>query len=106
MAPGASGEWGSSTAAVRCWTISWCRRSGTAAWCRVRKNYRIYSPHAQHSERSGIVSFAHPQYETAAIKQRLKEQGIVTTTRSGWVRVAPHFYNTVEEIDRLIAALP
>jgi cysteine desulfurase/selenocysteine lyase len=71
-----------------------------------RKNYRIYSPHAQPSERSGIVSFAHPQHEAAAIKQRLKAQGIIVTTRSGWVRVAPHFYNTAEDIDRLIAALP
>ena len=32
--------------------------------------------------------------------------GIVVSLREGAIRVAPHFYNTHEEIERLLAALP
>jgi selenocysteine lyase/cysteine desulfurase len=36
----------------------------------------------------------------------LQQQGIVLTARSGWLRAAPHFYNTEDDIERLLAALP
>ena len=34
------------------------------------------------------------------------EQGIGVAARAGRFRVSPHFYNTEEEIDRMLEALP
>jgi selenocysteine lyase/cysteine desulfurase len=50
--------------------------------------------------RSGIVNFkiAKPQ----KITDRLNKKGIVVSARANGIRVSPHFYNTEEEIDRLI----
>lgn len=41
-----------------------------------------------------------------ALVARLAERGIVVVCRRRGVRVSPHLYNTEEEIDRLLAALP
>jgi selenocysteine lyase/cysteine desulfurase len=58
------------------------------------------------AERSGIVSFNHPRMPPAEIEARLKAAGVVVCVREGAVRVSPHFYNTIEEIDHLLEALP
>lgn len=55
---------------------------------------------------AGIVSFRKPGVEAAAIVRRLKERGIIAAPRAGWVRVSPHFYNSPEQIDALLAELP
>jgi cysteine desulfurase/selenocysteine lyase len=53
--------------------------------------------------RSSIVNFlpADPQAVYATAEQR----GIVVCVRGGGVRVSPNFYNTEEEIDRLVAVV-
>jgi len=50
--------------------------------------------------RSGIVNFKikKPQRLT----DRLSKKGIVVSARANGIRVSPHFYNTEEEIDKLI----
>ena len=50
--------------------------------------------------RSGIVNFKirKPQKVT----DRLNKKGIVVSARANGIRVSPHFYNTEEEIDKLI----
>lgn len=50
--------------------------------------------------RSGIVNFkiGKPQ----KITDRLNKKGIVVSARANGIRVSPHFYNTEEEIDKLI----
>jgi selenocysteine lyase/cysteine desulfurase len=50
--------------------------------------------------RSGIVNFLidSPQERT----NKLAEKGIIVSARSRGIRVSPHFYNTEEEIDKLI----
>jgi selenocysteine lyase/cysteine desulfurase len=53
--------------------------------------------------RSGIVAFAHP--DAPATVEGLARRGIYVSAREGAIRVAPHFYNTPEEIDHLIATL-
>jgi cysteine desulfurase/selenocysteine lyase len=55
---------------------------------------------------SGIVLFRVPGCESIALGKALQAQGIITTWRANGIRVAPHGYNTVEEIDALLGALP
>ena len=49
---------------------------------------------------AGIVSFRHPQAE--ALFKGLAEKNVVTAMRLGVLRFSPHFYNTHEEIDKVI----
>jgi selenocysteine lyase/cysteine desulfurase len=37
--------------------------------------------------------------------EALKHEKIIVSYREGGVRVSPHFYNSDEEVDRLIAVL-
>lgn len=55
---------------------------------------------------SGIVSIRKPDADSRLIVRQLKEQGILAAPRQGWVRISPHFYISLEDIDRLVAALP
>ncbi|MGB9676896.1 MAG: aminotransferase class V-fold PLP-dependent enzyme [Candidatus Bathyarchaeales archaeon] len=50
--------------------------------------------------RSGIVNFR--INKPAEVVQRLRQNGIVVSARANGIRVSPHFYNTEEEIDKLI----
>ncbi len=58
-----------------------------------------------HTESSGIVTFALDDVESPALGRALQREGIVTTYRPGGIRVAPHGYNTVEEIDAVVDAI-
>lgn len=57
-------------------------------------------------ERSGIICFRSERHESAALRERLHEAGVIVSLREGAVRVSPHFYNSADDIDRLLAALP
>lgn len=48
------------------------------------------------NHRSGILSIYHPK--AADVEIYLRENGIITTARSSYLRVAPHYYNTEEEM--------
>ena len=50
--------------------------------------------------RSGIVNFI-VENPLKTVK-KLNEKGIIVAARTHGIRVSPHFYNTEEEIDRLI----
>lgn len=58
---------------------------------------------------SGIVSFARPgmaQADLEAIAKRLREQHkIELVVRDGRLRASPHFYNTDQQVDSVVAAL-
>jgi selenocysteine lyase/cysteine desulfurase len=54
---------------------------------------------------AGIVSFRKTGVEAQMIVRHLREAGIITAPRQGWVRCAPHFYIAPEEIDRMLAEL-
>lgn len=54
------------------------------------------------SESSGIVTFRMPGVDPVALGKALQRDGVVTTYRANGIRVAPHGYNSVEEIDALI----
>jgi selenocysteine lyase/cysteine desulfurase len=55
--------------------------------------------------RSGIVTVDPAGRDPAEMVERLGEQGIVCAHRGGGIRVAPHGYNTTEEIDAFVEAL-
>jgi selenocysteine lyase/cysteine desulfurase len=50
--------------------------------------------------RSGIVNFKTPNPKETA--ERLKTKGIIVSARANGIRASPHFYNTEEEIDKLV----
>jgi len=50
--------------------------------------------------RSGIVNFKIDKPQEVA--EKLKKKKIIVSARAHGIRVSPHFYNTEEEIDRLI----
>ncbi len=56
----------------------------------------IISPHDA-AKRAGIVSFAHSR--TQEIFQALTKEHIGVSQREGMIRVAPHFYNSLDEIE-------
>lgn len=72
------------------------------------KGYRVFTPRRDPDERSGIVTFEPPAGSppAAQIAADLQERGIVIVLREGRLRASPHFYNTPEQIDRLLDALP
>jgi selenocysteine lyase/cysteine desulfurase len=56
-------------------------------------------------ERSGIVSFACPEGMLGNCLQAWREGGVIINQRAGRLRASPHFYNSQEDIDRLVDRL-
>ena len=70
------------------------------------KGYAIASPRAG-DRWSGIVTFTSPTHDHEQIVRVLRKQHRTEIAlREGRLRVSPHFYNTIEQIDRLIDHLP
>ncbi|MCD6555371.1 MAG: aminotransferase class V-fold PLP-dependent enzyme [Anaerolineae bacterium] len=63
-----------------------------------RRGYEIASC-LRPERRSAIVSFVVPDPQTACAT--LHEQGVIVAPREGYIRVAPHFYNTEAEVLRV-----
>jgi cysteine desulfurase/selenocysteine lyase len=55
---------------------------------------------------AGIVALHKPGLDSRQVVHELKERGIIAAPRQGWVRFAPHFYISPEDIERVVAALP
>lgn len=53
--------------------------------------------------RSGILSLVLP--DAAAASKELASKGVYTTARGGFLRIAPHFYNTDEDMESAANAL-
>ncbi len=69
------------------------------------RGYRVMSPLGE-GERSGIIAFRSDRFDSRELYLDLHSRNIVTAFRRGWVRASPHFYNRIEDIDRLLEALP
>ena len=69
------------------------------------KGYEVRSPRADH-QRAGLVTFRHPSLPNESVLQTLEDAKVVAAVRGGNLRFSPHFYNTTEEIDRAVDALP
>ena len=69
------------------------------------KGYRVVTPRAN-SERAGIVIFESDRHTPTEIYESLYAENIITAERGSGVRVSPHFYNTISEIECLLEVLP
>jgi selenocysteine lyase/cysteine desulfurase len=67
-----------------------------------KEDFKVQTPEAI-EHRSGIVNFLvdNPQKKAEKISQR----GITVSARMNGIRVSPHFYNTEEEIEKLLSEL-
>ena len=72
----------------------------------VKKKYEIISPRNP-GQWSGIVSFTSPVHSHEQLFKMLrKDHKTELALREGRLRASPHFYNTEEQIERLIEHLP
>lgn len=70
------------------------------------KNYEIVSSRAQ-GEKSQIVCIRHQNGLTSnEIAKKLEEKAIIVSPRGDRLRIAPHFFNNREDIERLVESLP
>ena len=70
------------------------------------RGYELVMKPTTPSERSGIVSFRHPRMVPAELHARLREAGVIISLRGDFLRASPHYYNSDEDLDRLLEALP
>jgi selenocysteine lyase/cysteine desulfurase len=56
-------------------------------------------------ERGGIVSFSDPQRSAADVARHLDSHHVTVSARGPFVRVSPHFYNNLSDIERLLEVL-
>lgn len=72
------------------------------AWIEARDDVCLVTP-SDPERRAGIVSFRPPALERLA--DALRDSGVVCAVREGGVRLSPHFYNTVEEMEEVVGLL-
>lgn len=69
----------------------------------LEKGFQVASP-LDASRRGGLVRIR--VEDSKRVFRSLLDQDIVVDERAGGLRIAPHFFNTTEEIDTLFSALP
>lgn len=70
------------------------------------RGYELITPIGSRAERSGIVTFRHPERDSAELHERLQQEFVIVSQRGDGIRVSPHLYNTWDDIERLLDALP
>jgi len=70
-----------------------------------KRGYNVVSPRGD-GEKSAIVCCTHNRHSSEFLREHLISNKVITTDRCGRLRIAPHLYNTHEEIDQLLNALP
>lgn len=68
----------------------------------MQHEIRIVSPTAERN-RSAIICIAPPNASEA--HRRLKAAGVICVLREGAIRLSPHFYSTMEEMEKVIDVL-
>lgn len=69
------------------------------------KGYEVISSRRE-GETSGIVTCKHEKHSPGHLYRLLRSKNIITAPRAKRLRISPHFYNTREEVDTLVDALP
>ncbi len=67
----------------------------------ARRGIPLASPRGEHA--SGIICVVPP--EPARCHERLREAGVICSLREGSIRLSPHVYNTMEEMERVVGVL-
>ncbi|WP_069132836.1 aminotransferase class V-fold PLP-dependent enzyme [Rhodohalobacter halophilus] len=58
------------------------------------------------TQRAGIVTFSHKDIKDSdAFVESLKKRNITISSREGMLRVAPHYYNSFEEVETVLNAI-
>ena len=68
------------------------------------KGYHISTP-TNESERSGIVVFRSDRHTTTELFELLRRANVVSAERGG-LRLSPHYYNTIDEVEQVLEVLP
>ena len=72
----------------------------------AERGYELIEPWPRsRSESSGIVSFRKPGGTAQEVLRDLNAARVVARIHRDFVRLSPHFYNTDEEVDRVLEAL-
>ncbi|HJU74702.1 MAG TPA: aminotransferase class V-fold PLP-dependent enzyme [Gemmatimonadaceae bacterium] len=71
-------------------------------WAQSRSDIQLVTP-SERTRRAGVVSFV-PR-DAAAVSARLTNARVTHSLREGAIRLSPHFYQTVEEVDRALALI-
>lgn len=69
------------------------------------QRYALRSPRADPGRSSLVFIAHHDQVSPRAVYERLREARIHMALRRGLLRISPHLYNTVDDIDRLLEVL-
>lgn len=71
----------------------------------LNTGYKLLSP-SDEKTRSGIVIFsASDPSQNSSLVKKLTQHKVLVIERGGGVRISPHFFNTTEDIDRLLSFL-
>ncbi|MCU0634401.1 MAG: aminotransferase class V-fold PLP-dependent enzyme [Gemmatimonadaceae bacterium] len=73
-----------------------------STWADARDDVTLVSPAAP-ARRAGIVAFAPRDLD--AVHRRLGAAGVAHVVREGCVRLSPHLYNTIDEVERVVGIL-
>jgi len=57
---------------------------------------------AEDEKRAGIITCRKKGKDMQVVFHRLEEKGFICALRENWLRISPHFYNTEDEIIRLV----
>ena len=71
-------------------------------WAQTAEGVRLLTPGAP-ERRAGIVAFATTDLDRDS--QRLKQAKVTHSVREGAIRLAPHFHNSMAEVERVIDVL-
>lgn len=72
----------------------------------VERGFEVWAPWPRkRSESSGIISFRKPGSAPEEQLRDLTAARVACRTHADYVRLSPHFYNTVQEIDRILDVL-
>jgi len=71
-------------------------------WLDTRRDAHVVTPR-EPSRRAGILTFTVANLDRSAAA--LRDGGVIFSVREGAIRLAPHFYNTVDEVERVVEIL-
>jgi len=78
--------------------LALCRRLADGV---IGKGYSLVCP-----EHAGLVCVRKDGLDMASVQQKLAAEHIMCAVRGGNLRFAPHLYNTLEEVEQVLQALP